>query len=296
MAYITDLDVSTNPDEEKILEERGFTKVNVNINTGTKARNNVYLWFKKGNPKMDSPVTRVQITYTKGMEAEMEEAGYVKINKNLNAGTDGVPLYMWYSKATGPNDVPVVAVDVTASPFEEANKMMSGGIWEAVNCDLNLGVSKTFVYAWLQREKPIYIDKVTATDNYELHGLLMSAGYTRVDVGTNLGPDGDPVFIWYRKTTDEKKSLSYLNVSMDGQQWKALEEDGYNVVNVNLNKGTWGHPIHLWYKKEDPTLMTGIFLLRNLDAVDQLKAAGVKVIEKDLNEGNPAAVIYVCYV
>lgn len=293
--YITALEVSTNYEEEQTLEKNGFTKINVNLNEGTQAANNVFLWFQKGDKL---PVTRVQVSFSQEMEVGLEKSQFIKIPKDLNTGTTGEPLYMWYSRTTGSHDVPIVDVNVTVSASSEANRLTARGVWEEVSCNLNLGNGGNFVYAWVKRDKPIYICDITATNTYDQDRNLLSSGYTRVDVNTNLGADGGAeVFIWYRKTTDETNSLSDLNISINQTQYAEIQGESFEVVNINLNENTSGSAVYLWYKKEaDLGKVRGMVLLLNKNAVKTYKDAGIKVIERNLNTGNRGEMIYMCYV
>ncbi|XP_055013371.1 uncharacterized protein LOC129410095 [Boleophthalmus pectinirostris] len=290
---ITALDVSTNTEEEKELQAKGFHKIPTNLNEGIPGADNIYLWYQKG----DQPaVTRVQVTFNKEMEVGLKD--YVKIEKNLNSGTTGVPIYMWYSRAAGTYDVPIVDVTVTAQASSEANYLTARGVWEQVTCNLNLEAGGNYVYAWLKRQKPIYICNVTATNTYDRDVTLFNNGYTRVDVNTNLRAEGGTeVFIWYRKTTDEESSLSALNISTNDKEYEDMQKAGFKLVDVNLNENTSGDRVYLWRKTEpDLDKVRGLVLLLNMNAVDSYKAAGINVIERSLNTGNRGATIYMCHV
>lgn len=54
------------------------------------------------------------------------EAGYTKIDKNLNEGAGGDEIYLWYSKS-GEN-VPIVDIDVTEDADAEGQKFKDS--WE----------------------------------------------------------------------------------------------------------------------------------------------------------------------
>lgn len=296
MSFITDLDVSINIKDEQDLRERGFTKIDVNLNSGA-GGNMIYLWYKKGDET--SAVTRVQVSFNEKMGQGLERAGYTKIERNLNAGTTGSEIFMWFSKTKGGDyDVPVVDVNVTTSPESEAKLLTTGGVWEGVTCDLNLGAEGDYVYAWLKRNQATYICDVTATIGYEYDVQWFSTGYTRVDVNTNMGATGgaEP-FVWYQKTIDATKSLSNLNISTNPAEEKQAEDDGFEKVKVNLNENTGGSSVYLWYKKETGAkIIHAMGILTNMKAADVYLRSDIKVIKRNLNNGNRGATMNLYYV
>lgn len=295
MSYITEIQVSISSADESHYEASGFTKINMNLNTGA-GGNNIFLWVKKG--QRGQAITRVQVTFNENMEVALKKASYTKIEKNLNEGTTGGPIYMWFSRATGEYDVPVIDFNVTKSANSEANLLTAGGVWEEVSCNLNLGNGGEYVYAWMKREQPIFICDVNASNGYDSDQQLLSDGFTRVDVNTNMeATGGDEVFIWYRKTTDFSKSLSDLSISTNPQQEKEANDDGFEKVDVDLNENTSGGAVYLWSKKETGVKsVRALVLLQNMTGVATYQRYGVKVIKRNLNEGNRGAKIYLCHV
>ncbi|KAK7899300.1 hypothetical protein WMY93_020153 [Mugilogobius chulae] len=292
--YITDLAVSTCFQEEEGLKRTGFTKVKGNLNEGTGAGNSNFLWYKKGEKAR--AITRVQVTYKDEMETSMET--FTKIEQNINTGTTGNPIYMWFSRAVGEFDIPIVDVVVTTKTQDEVSLLTTRSVWEKVGCNLNLGAGGNYVYAWMKREKSFYICDVTATKTYDHDQELFSTGYTRVDVSTNLGSLGQvDVFIWYRKTSDQGRALSALNISTTDDQYGGLQRQGYQVVDTNLNENTGGSPVYLWYKSvPGQGTVQGLILLLDWRSVELFEQAGINVIRKNLNAGNDGSMIYLCDV
>ncbi|KAK7899298.1 hypothetical protein WMY93_020151 [Mugilogobius chulae] len=278
--------------EEDVLKTQGFTQINVNLNEGTGAANKNFLWYKKGEKAL--AITRVQVTYNRQMESSMKE--FTMIDKNINTGTSGGPLYMWFSKAVGEFDIPIMDVAVTTETQDEVSHLTARGMWENVDCNLNLGAGGNYVYAWMKRENPFYICDVTATTTYDNHQELFSKGFTRVDISTNLGALGQDVFIWYRKTSDSGKGLSALNISTNPEQYEELKRQGYHVVDVNLNENT-GPSVYLWYNSvPGQRKVQGLFLLLDWRSADTYKKSGINVIERNLNTGKQGDTIYLCDV
>ncbi|XP_033999300.1 uncharacterized protein LOC117493015 [Trematomus bernacchii] len=276
--YISELDVSLNEAEEGELTNRGFKKINIDLNKGS-GGNFIYLWYKNGS----EAITKVQVSFNDEMADGLTKACYTKIDKDLNAGAGGSPLYLWFFKGSGEFDTPIVDISVTTDAANEAEKFASG--WQRVACDLNRGAGGNWIHLWLKREKQTYICDVDATDSYGSDMDLFQNGYIRVDEDTNRGAGGAYVFIWYRQTTDPEKALENLQVSITEDQYLEYQQQNYQSVDVDLNKGTGGNKVILWYKKRSNPIKA-IGLLVNQDAVKEYPEAGIKLIMGNLNAGN----------
>ncbi|XP_010867289.4 uncharacterized protein LOC105009562 isoform X2 [Esox lucius] len=85
------LDVSTNREEEESLQIQGYTAVGVNLNEGTRGPR-INAWYKKGS---DRPIQTFTVIFQHEM-SPYAQAGIQVIEKNLNTGNKGTPLYLAY--------------------------------------------------------------------------------------------------------------------------------------------------------------------------------------------------------
>ncbi|KAG8011110.1 hypothetical protein GBF38_005771 [Nibea albiflora] len=182
------------------------------------------------------------------MAVGLINAGYTKINKDLNAGAGGDQIYLWYFKGSTEYDTPIVEIDVTTNAQDEDSKFNNG--WERLSCDLNRNAGGNRIYIWMKREKQTYICDVIATDSFGSDADYFQQGYIRLDEGINRGAGGVYVFIWYRQTTNQRNALTDLKVSNSDQEYQSLQQQNYKLVNVDLNQGTGGNQVYMWYKKE----------------------------------------------
>ncbi|KAK9531092.1 hypothetical protein VZT92_010541 [Zoarces viviparus] len=286
--YISEIDVSLNDAEEQNLRKRGFKQLPGNLNKGA-GENCIYLWYKEG----PTAITKIQVTFNDGMTAGLNNAGYKKINKDLNAGAGCSSVYLWSYQGSGEFDTPIVEIDVTTDANNEAAKFGPG--WERMACDLNRKAGGAWIHIWVKRENPNYICDITATDFYESDTEMFENHYIRVDEDTNRGAGGSDIFIWYRQTTDPKRALNDLEVSISDKEAREYQQQHYTKVNVNLNDGTRGNQVYLWYKKKGSSIpIQTIALLLTKALVDKYRKAGLTVIEKSLNVGNDGHIEYLC--
>ncbi|KAK9543050.1 hypothetical protein VZT92_000862 [Zoarces viviparus] len=218
---------------------------------------------------------------------------YKKIDKDLNRGAGGDYVYLWSYQGSGEFDTPIVDINVTTDAKDEAGKF--GPCWERLACNLNREAGGALIHIWVKREKQNYICDITATDSYSSDAELFGNHYIRVDENTKRGTGGSKVFIWYRQTTDLKRALTDLKVSISDKEAREYQQQQYRKVNVNLNDGTGGNQVYLWYQKEESSdPIKTIALLLNTALVNKYRKAGLTVIEKDLNAGNDGHIEHLC--
>ncbi|CAN9510742.1 unnamed protein product [Ophioblennius macclurei] len=270
---ITQIAVSLNKTEESQLRAQSFRKDEVNLNKGA-GGNEVHLWYK--DESSGQAITRIQFSYTDDMAKGLSDAGYRKIDKDLNAGTSGVSVYLWYYKGTTDADVAIKDLHVSTDALDEAQRVRFG--WERLTCDLNQDAGGKWVYLFVARESPVYIQDVTATSTWTSDVDLLERGYTRLDENTNKFVRDGRVYIWYLKTTDEQKAIRDLQVSTSDDEYNNIQQQGFNVVNVDLNKGTGRNQVFLWYRKDGNGPIRGIGMITDR-AVKPYQEVGAHVME-----------------
>ena len=86
-----------------------------------------------------------------------------------------------------------------------------------------------------------------------------------------------------------------MAVSTNPQEEHNLQQEGFKQVVVDLNKGAGGPYIYVWSHQDGCHKIKGINLLIDPKAPLEYKKAGVKVIDKNLNEGTKGWNIYIAY-
>lgn len=229
-----------------------------------------------------SYITDLAVSKSLKDENDFRKAGFTVHPGNLNAGSTGYPIHLWYKRGTGPA--------ITRIQFSFTNKMRNGLIdakyqelqinaeislwylrgttkiyevnivdlyvttqgddepdmfrlgWERLACNMIRKAGGKLIHLWVKREKPTYICDITANADCEADAELFNEGYIRMDENTNRPTKDDLVFIWYRQTTDTKAAIQGLKVSL-------TEVPGYEKVDQNLLHETPASPTFLWYKK-----------------------------------------------
>ncbi|XP_034547574.1 uncharacterized protein LOC117818693 [Notolabrus celidotus] len=275
--YVSELAVSLNQADEDQLTQKHFKKISVDLNQGD-GENRVFIWYKNGNKS----ITRIQLTHMEDMQGGLNTANYTKIEKNLNPDKAGKPINLWSFQGPLLSDIPIVEIDVTADPHNEASKFRDG--WERMACDLTRVSTGKRVYLWMKRERPTYICEVQATDSFVNDTSLFQNGFIRMDENTNRGTGGAYVFLWYRHTTGYKEAIKDLQVSIKKEEYDSFEQSSFERVTLDLNKGTGADPAYLWFKKEGSDPVQTLSVIIDPNAVALYEAAKVQVIKKNVGK------------
>ncbi|XP_015257109.1 PREDICTED: uncharacterized protein LOC107102351 [Cyprinodon variegatus] len=293
--FVVALGVSLTAAEENYFRAQQYNMCATDLSK-TQCSHPVKLWYKEGP---SGGITRIQFSFTKGMEEGLRSTGFTKCEKNINTGTGGDPVYLWYLNGTEENHVPIT--DIEVSRKDEARKFTFG--WEKLACNLNRGTGEA-AFLWVKREQKTYIKSMQTTDHYENDEELFKNGFIRVDESTNRGVNGRPVFLWYLPSTTKDGNYTTLQVSTNKDEYQRYQNGGYSLVipSVNLNSGNTGNEVFLWFKKEEANKnpISNMVLIYNQDRMTEYESVGVRVLQGNLNSGDgcpcfPATPLYLGY-
>lgn len=274
--YITDMEISTNVAEAEMLIRRGFDKIPYDL-AHEAADYSIYLWYKRGD---SDAITRIQLTYMDSMESGLITMKYTKLDHDISGGNNRYSVNLWYFRGTTEADVPIVDLQVTINPSDEAKKFGDG--WERLACDLTMSKKGSKLYLWMKREKPTFIREITATDDYSRDVSLFQTGYIRMDLSVNAEKDGCPIFIWYLLTTDSSKAVKDIKVSTNPDEEKKYRKQDYIKVDLDLNKWCWWSPEYLWYKKTGPKYHVKVMTMIPPSSASLYEGEAAMVIKKCL--------------
>lgn len=250
----------------------------------------MFLWYKKGQ---HGAITRIQLTYNEKMKKGLNEAKYTMVKHDLNSGTGGDNIHLWYYKGTNESDVPIVDLFISTEREDEAQLFHLG--WEKLACNMNRRTGGAYrIYLWVKRAQPTYINSIKVTSGFDKDASLFKDGYIRLDENTNRAAGGSSVFIWYLLTKNSQNAIRDLKVGdilyKPPQHYQKLDQD--------LNEGTGGVPLFLFYTTVDDgnnaPINTMSLIVKKI-GVEAYKRANVHVLEPSLNEGNDGANLFVCF-
>lgn len=284
--YITDIQMSMFPNEEDHLRKNGFTKITKPLNK----EKQIYLWYATGEIK---PITRIQFSFEDEQEQCLTDAGFSRINKNLRAGGGDREIYLWYLQGNTQYDFPIVELDVTTNPTEDAAKLELK--WERSACKVDRDGEGNWIHLWMKREKETYINQLYVTVGQGQDAEMFNQGFIRVDENTNRGAAGKKIFIWYQPIDKAQKGIEGLEVSINKGEEEGLEREKFQKVVTSLNMGSKGDPIYLWYKIGRSNNAIKMVTILNEYEKSKFEEVGATVIKKNLNMGNVGDTQFLCF-
>ncbi|XP_029025378.1 uncharacterized protein LOC114867138 [Betta splendens] len=131
--YIRAIDASGNFDEDVNKFQKGFIRVDEDTNREA-GGNTVFIWYQLTTDDKQALHGPLEISITDNQYASYESQGYKSVNQDLNQGTGGNRVFLWYKKDVPKNPIRDLSVIVKqeVDPFEKA------GI-KVINKNLNEG-------------------------------------------------------------------------------------------------------------------------------------------------------------
>ncbi|XP_076737475.1 uncharacterized protein LOC143415999 [Maylandia zebra] len=235
-----------------------------------------------------SYISELQVSLNKAEEFEYQEQGFIKIFVNLNEGTKGSPVYLWYKKGN---------VAITRIQISFNNEMTKGLIdtgFHKIEKNLNEGAGGDNIYLWYYKGSLKYDVPIT-----ELHVSTQAAEepnffwvWEKLACDLNHGAAGNWIHLWVKreKTTYICDIKATSKFEGDDDNFK----DGYIRVDENTNRGAGGPYIFIWYRQTtDPKDAIGqLGISTNNDESKILQAQGYQIVNQDLNEGTKGTEVY----
>ncbi|KAI4886174.1 hypothetical protein NFI96_005962 [Prochilodus magdalenae] len=133
--YISSITASLDCSGDRELFQHGYIRVDEDTNRGAfPAGAAVFPWFRQSKVQGDG-ITEIEVSLNKDQEVALEARGFTKVNKDLNEGANGDPVYLWYMHSQAPpiQFLTVLVGEVARSTYKKA------GVCTLVEKNLNSG-------------------------------------------------------------------------------------------------------------------------------------------------------------
>lgn len=104
----------------------GYIRVDENTNRGAKERSSpaptIFLWYRLSTYPKDA-FRDLQVSINQSEYEEYQKAGYQRVNQDLNEGTSGNKVNLWYKKDSSKNPIKAVTVitnQEAVEPYQSA--------------------------------------------------------------------------------------------------------------------------------------------------------------------------------
>lgn len=240
-------------------------------------------------------ITKLNVSTSKDEEEILSAQGYQLINVDLNEGTGGKQVFLWYKTECGNKPV-------TRIQFSFFNNMKSGladAGFTLVNRDLNAGVCGDHIFLWYfcgstEYDNPIV--QLTVTKDAREEPALLQDGWERVGCDLNRKAEGNFIYLWVKR---EKPSyICEITASVDFTSDKHLFELGYTRVDEDTSRGAGGNYVFLWYRRttDRTKALTALDVSISRQEETNLQSKGFKKVAVNLNKGTSGHDVYAWHI
>ncbi|XP_048044515.1 uncharacterized protein LOC125267180 [Megalobrama amblycephala] len=99
-SYIQEIAGTVDFSSDSQMFEEGYTRVCEDTNRNAKGKNLVFLWYRRTTHKSKA-LTDLNVSTSHEDESKLQNEGYKKLSVDLNEGTNGKAVYLWYRKDEG---------------------------------------------------------------------------------------------------------------------------------------------------------------------------------------------------
>lgn len=235
-------------------------------------------------------ITDLKVPLSKDEEDNLRAEGYLSVPGNLNKGTSGKKIHLWYKR--GSNN----GITAIQSSF---NNAMSDGLHSAnytkINKNLNDGCGGDEVYLWFKNRStefdvPIMQLHVTTEekDDAEMFGL----GWERLACDLNRKAGGKWIHLWVQREKptyicDIKATADYKG---DANNFNA----GWNRVDEDTNRGAGGAAVFIWYRQthDESKDIKNVDVSTSSEEYSDLDGKGYTKVTQDLNQKTGGNQVY----
>lgn len=145
LKYITDIAII---EGNNATAPAGYTKIDLDLNKGTKAGKPIYLCYKKG---IGDKITQIIADYYRSVitKSRSEKSGFHKIDFDLNKDAGGDYIYLYYKKGSDKSNLG----GVTDIKFVTGKNAPAPSGYKKVDLDLNKGADGEYIYLCYRCEK-----------------------------------------------------------------------------------------------------------------------------------------------
>ncbi|KAL0979768.1 hypothetical protein UPYG_G00189400 [Umbra pygmaea] len=189
-------------------------------------------------------ITDIAVSTDANQEQGLSNQHFKMINVDLNKGTKGNPVYLWYKKGT---TNPITRLQ--AAFTDEMKSGLTKAGYHHVNGNVNEGTGDA-IYFWYYKgiteyDNPIMDLKVTTAENEE--AVYYRDGYEHLACDLNRNAGGNYIYLWVKK--EKKMLVSDISVTTDYGLDERLFNQGYTRVDEDVNRGAGGTYSFIWYRQ-----------------------------------------------
>ncbi|XP_037387825.1 uncharacterized protein LOC119261889 [Pygocentrus nattereri] len=243
---------------------------------------------------MTQAITELQVSTNMKKEEDLKKQGFTKVDGNLNSGTTGPEVFLWYKKG-GVKSV----TRIQCSYRNEMNDGLGAAGFQKIKENINIGTEGDAIFLWYMTgttTSDIAIMDLKVTTLLAEEPRQFSAGWERLGLDLNHNTGGNPVYLWVKR--DTTTYISNITASLSFSEDKTLFDHGYIRVDEDTNRGASPSlAVFLWYRrcKYPDVSITDIDVSISEEQEGSLLKKGYLKVNKDLNAGTNGDSVYLWY-
>ncbi|XP_037387459.1 uncharacterized protein LOC119261812 [Pygocentrus nattereri] len=234
------------------------------------------------------PINEIQISVSEEEEIQLNNDGFTRVDGNLNSGTTGPDVFLWYKKG-GNNPV----TRIQSSYRIEMNEGLTASGFTSVDKNINTTGHPIKLF---YKSDPIaqdfwIVDLKVTTRQREQAALFLSGIWERLGCNLNRNNGGDPVYIWVRRR--EKTYICDITATVGFNSDIHLFNEGYIRMDEDTNQGGPDRAaVFIWYRRSNDYTqgITGFQV-----SVNDEEKVGFTKVDTDLNFGTTENRVYLWY-
>ena len=214
-SYISDITVASGAKGREHLENKGYSVLFQGMNMVTDSDSAVYIGYKTGS----DAVTDLVVSTQRSDSVTYNGCNYKLVsNTSLNKGTDGKPLYLYYTKDSSAGGK-ITSLD-TVSGFSDTDEVVSlrndGSspvrMSDGTVANLDKGVSNSQIYLLMYKNEGIkkYISDVCLVTGSSKANAINKAASRGCDyyIDKDIGGSSKIAYIAYQRTSDKSEAIT----------------------------------------------------------------------------------------
>ncbi|XP_033975885.1 uncharacterized protein LOC117474003 [Trematomus bernacchii] len=193
---------------------------------------------------MASYISQIDASLNAADEKKLQSEGFEKIDVDVNKGTAGSPVYIWFKRGSTP---------ITRVQFSFADEMaaeLKKFGFTKVDKNLNTGAGGDVIYLWYFKgsgEFDTPIVEIDVTLDPESEAQKFESGWEKLGCDLNRRAKGNWIYACVQR--EKQTYICNLNITENFESDQELFKEGYIRIDEDCTKGTGDSYVFIWYRQ-----------------------------------------------
>lgn len=242
---------------------------------------------------MTKYINNLAVSVSETEESELRSKGFKKLEGDLNKGSGGPCIYLWYK--TGTCD-PITRIQLAFT--DKMGEGLNSAAYEKIDKDLSHGVGSVYIYLWFYRgstEYDVPITELHVSEEQKDGASHFRGGWERLACNLNRGNKGTPIYLFLKRETQTYICDITTSDRFDEDEEKA--KNGYIRLDENTNRNGGGKSVFVWYRlnTDSEKAIHDVKISTTDSQYNNYQARDYTVVPTSLNQGTQGNDIYMWF-